>query len=97
MSESMENLGDLGWRMVTRCEGCNGASGWGVTTYKVHQIGGPMLDYCPHCLAWLANLYCADDSCCHKTCIRRVEDEEEEEDPCICIPDEPNTNCPSCF
>jgi len=19
------------------------------------------------------------------------------EDPCICIPDEPNTNCPSCF
>ena len=21
----------------------------------------------------------------------------EEEDPCICIPDEPNTNCPSCY
>lgn len=24
-------------------------------------------------------------------------EEEEEEDPCICIPDEPNLNCESCF
>jgi len=25
------------------------------------------------------------------------EELEEDEDPCICIPDEPNTNCPSCY
>jgi len=26
-----------------------------------------------------------------------AEEDFGEEDPCICIPDEPNTNCPSCF
>jgi hypothetical protein len=30
------------------------------------------------------------------TCIDRCWEKDSEE-PCICIPDEPNTNCPSCF
>jgi len=31
-----------------------------------------------------------------QTCIDKCW-EKDSEDPCICIPDEPNTNCPSCF
>jgi len=34
----------------------------------------------------------------HQELRRRMDEElEEEEDPCICIPDEPNPLCESCF
>jgi len=52
---------------------------------------------CKTCLNWAITEY--RQGCCGNWMVKENQDEEEleEEDPCICIPDEPNLMCESCF
>ena len=51
---------------------------------------------------WFNLLWCSDcnsqvHSAHNEQWCECLDNEIEDEDPCICIPDEPNLNCESCF
>ena len=78
MSTSWESLvGVAGKRKITRCDRCNGASGWGVITHAVvNQTNLSISDYCNHCLIIMAGFDCGMEYCIHLDCIDRMDDEE---------------------
>ena len=78
MTTSRE-LTSLGHKLITRCDRCNAADGWGVITYRVvNPVNNVKSDYCTHCLIVRSGDECAMPDCAIGECWYRNYGGEEE-------------------
>ena len=99
MTTSQEYFKRLGHRIITRCDRCNRANGWGVVTHRVlNPVNNVESDYCTHCLIVRSGDKCMIEDCIIEECYERNRKyEDTRSDDCICREDHIDINCPECY